>query len=181
MMSSMSVGYCQCGCGELAPIAPKTDKRFGWVKGQPKQFIHNHHLYRTDPLYIEEDRGYATPCWAWQRALNTQGHAQITVDGKAYLAHKYFYEKRYGPVQPGMHLHHRCEQRDCTNIEHLTPLSPAEHARIRKTTKLTCEDVLEMRRLYAEGNISYSQLGKFFGVSTMSAHYSVNKAKVKGG
>lgn len=34
---------CACGCGEPAPISKTTDKRFGWVRGQPKRFIHNHH------------------------------------------------------------------------------------------------------------------------------------------
>ena len=33
---------CECGCGGLAPIAPKTDHARGWVRGQPKRFIHHH-------------------------------------------------------------------------------------------------------------------------------------------
>lgn len=39
----MSVKLCECGCGLPAPIATYTDKRYGWIKGQPKRFIHNHH------------------------------------------------------------------------------------------------------------------------------------------
>ena len=34
---------CECGCGQPAPIATYTSKKYGWVKGQPKRFIHNHH------------------------------------------------------------------------------------------------------------------------------------------
>ena len=34
---------CECGCGQPAPIATYTSEKYGWVKGQPKRFIHNHH------------------------------------------------------------------------------------------------------------------------------------------
>lgn len=33
---------CECGCGEPAPIATRTDPRFGYVKGQPVRYIHGH-------------------------------------------------------------------------------------------------------------------------------------------
>ena len=33
---------CECGCGQQAPIATKTDRKYGWVKGQPKRFILGH-------------------------------------------------------------------------------------------------------------------------------------------
>ncbi len=37
-------GYCQCGCGQKAPTAKYNFPERGWVKGQPKRFIHNHHM-----------------------------------------------------------------------------------------------------------------------------------------
>lgn len=37
-------GLCQCGCGQPAPIAAQTNRTRGWVKGQAKRFIKNHHL-----------------------------------------------------------------------------------------------------------------------------------------
>ena len=33
---------CECGCGNPAPIARQTDKSRGYVKGQPRRFVHNH-------------------------------------------------------------------------------------------------------------------------------------------
>jgi hypothetical protein len=36
-------GLCECGCGQPAPIAKYDSKRWGWIKGQPEHFIHNHH------------------------------------------------------------------------------------------------------------------------------------------
>jgi hypothetical protein len=36
------IKLCRCGCGEPAPIAAKTSKRDGHVKGQPCDFIQGH-------------------------------------------------------------------------------------------------------------------------------------------
>ena len=33
---------CDCGCGEPAPIAPRNNKRRGWIKGEPIRFIWGH-------------------------------------------------------------------------------------------------------------------------------------------
>lgn len=33
---------CECGCGQPAPIAPVTNSRRGWFKGQSKRFISGH-------------------------------------------------------------------------------------------------------------------------------------------
>lgn len=41
---SVPEGYCHCGCGLKAPIAKYNSPQYGWVKGQPKRFIHNHHM-----------------------------------------------------------------------------------------------------------------------------------------
>lgn len=34
---------CECGCGNPAPIAKATNKKWGHVKGQPSRFVHGHH------------------------------------------------------------------------------------------------------------------------------------------
>ncbi len=34
---------CECGCGELVPIAKQADKRYGHIKGEPVRFIRGHH------------------------------------------------------------------------------------------------------------------------------------------
>jgi len=40
------VKLCECGCGNPAPIAKKTEKRFGWIRGQPTRFICGHNSWK---------------------------------------------------------------------------------------------------------------------------------------
>lgn len=37
-----SVKLCDCGCGQPAPIAPRNNKKRGWIKGEPIRFIWGH-------------------------------------------------------------------------------------------------------------------------------------------
>lgn len=47
-------GLCKCGCGEKTPLAKRTYGKWGHVKGQPIDFIHNHH--RNGIKHTEESR-----------------------------------------------------------------------------------------------------------------------------
>lgn len=35
-------GFCRCGCGLKTIISSKTDRKYGWVKGEPKRFLSGH-------------------------------------------------------------------------------------------------------------------------------------------
>lgn len=35
---------CECGCGLAAPIASRTDSKYGAIKGRPRRFIHGHRI-----------------------------------------------------------------------------------------------------------------------------------------
>lgn len=43
-MTEISYGYCHCGCGEKTNIAQYTDPKYGWMKGEPLKYLHNHHF-----------------------------------------------------------------------------------------------------------------------------------------
>jgi hypothetical protein len=40
----MNTGICECGCGGKTGIAVESSTEKGWVRGQPKRFIKNHHV-----------------------------------------------------------------------------------------------------------------------------------------
>jgi hypothetical protein len=46
-MGPKSSKPCECGCGETAPLATVTNRKWGHVKGQPLRFIHGHHTRRV--------------------------------------------------------------------------------------------------------------------------------------
>ena len=65
--SSQDVALCQCGCGQPAPIAPRNNKRRGWIKGQPIRFIWGHgrrkpinvrHPGRKPTLFVEMEQRF---------------------------------------------------------------------------------------------------------------------------
>ena len=46
---AVSVKLCECGCGKPAPLAKLTNRRLGYVKGQPVRFIKGHNRRHGQP------------------------------------------------------------------------------------------------------------------------------------
>lgn len=69
-----------------------------------------------------------TGCWEWHGTRHPQGHGMTTIDGKPWYVHRLTYSVFIGPIPKGKHLHHTCHNQPCCNPEHVTPLTPGEHA-----------------------------------------------------
>jgi hypothetical protein len=162
-MDTIPEGFCQCGCGEKTNIAKKNHTVFGFVKGKPYHYIQNHHK-RKKTQYLEEDRGFDTPCWIWQLTLNQDGYARTYRRGTT-LAYKAYYERVHGPVPDGLQLDHLCCQRDCVNPYHLEAVTNIENTRRGKSTKLNPDKVRRIRELARTTNLTYEAIGKLFGIS----------------
>lgn len=50
--------FCECGCGELSPIAATTSRKWNHVAGQRTRFIKGHHLRQPTP-----EISHADLCW----------------------------------------------------------------------------------------------------------------------
>lgn len=79
------------------------------------------------PWYIEEDRGYVTPCWMWQRHVRPTGYGQWTRQRITRQAHRAVYEEMVGPIPDGLTLDHLCRVRACVNPAHLEPVTVQEN------------------------------------------------------
>jgi len=129
------LGLCWCGCGERTNNATVTDASSGIVRGRPKRYINGHNRRLSPFEYLEEDRGYDTPCWIWQRSFTRFGYPSHQ-DG---FAHRVYFERRFGPVASGLVLDHLCRVPACVNPEHLEAVTNAENCRRGAKAKITME------------------------------------------
>lgn len=80
------------------------------------------------------DRSNPSGCWPWTGSRN-KGYGQFKINGRTVRAHRYAYERAYGPIPPGAHVHHMTEDEcvlgpACCNPEHMMAVTPAVHARV---------------------------------------------------
>lgn len=141
-------GYCECGCQTALPPG--------------RRFVHGHN--RRTPAaadYSIDENG----CWIWQRHRNRNGYGTTSRrrEGGSGLAHRVYYEARFGPVDASRDLDHICRNRACVNPDHLELVTHAENCRRGGYTKLSSEQVVGIRRAMAAG-ISQSELGRRYGV-----------------
>lgn len=74
-----------------------------------------------------------TDCWNWMRSFNAQGYGVCGLGRRNHgtaLAHRLSYELFFGPVNPGLVIHHYCENSRCLNPDHMTKMTRADHARL---------------------------------------------------
>jgi hypothetical protein len=59
-------------------------------------------------------------CWEWQGVRSPLGYGRYYPEMGAKLqSHRHAYELARGPIPPGMHVLHRCDNPPCCNPDHL--------------------------------------------------------------
>ena len=157
---------CECGCGRPAPVAQRTDRTRGYVRGEPMRFIIGHNKRKPGARYVETDCGFTSPCWIWQLSKIGAGYGRLQRDGVKHLAHRWYYEQRFGPVPDGLELDHLCGRKDCVNPDHLEPVTHVENVRRGNLPKLTAEAVAEIRGAEA----SDAELAETFSVAEVTVN-----------
>jgi hypothetical protein len=155
-------GYCECGCGGLAPVATKDEPRKGWIKGQAKRFIHGHNQ-RKPERYEVRDCGYTTSCWVWQGARNSMGYGAIREGRHTRPAHRVYYERVHGSVDAPS-LDHLCRNPPCVNPDHLEPVTDAENTRRGNTAKITMNIAEDIRARIGRGEVQ-ADIARSYGIS----------------
>lgn len=160
MRDGTEARLCACGCGEAAPLAVKTNRRYGHTKGQPVRFVRGHARRLSGVPYLEQDTGYETACWIWQRARNRAGYGQA-FDGRMMRpAHRVYYEREHGEVSKGLVLDHLCRMRACVNPAHLEPVTHRENIRRGKVTKSgkSAAKTAQTRKQVLDGSVTWLEL-----------------------
>lgn len=155
-------GLCQCGCGQKTNLAPKDDPRPATlaVKGTPLRFIKGH---QRRPAPVDYNIDSITGCWIWTGAQSPRGYTKKGIGGKRIQAHRYMWEKFNGPIPEGMVMDHLCRNPSCANPDHLEPVTHTENVRRGNSTKLTVDQVREIRAL-AE-SCTRTELARRYGLT----------------
>jgi hypothetical protein len=139
------------------------------------QGVKSGHVRLLDGFDASLDKTSKPGCWLWTRA-KSYGYGRLFVHGKGVMAHRHAYERQYGLIPDGLVVCHRCDEPSCCNPEHLFVGSQADNlADMRskrrgnicernRSAKLTQQQVDDIRRRYAAGGVSMSQLGRQVGV-----------------
>lgn len=131
-------------------------------------------------------------CWLWTACRTNQGYGQIKVGERLISVHRFSYELHHGAIPVGMFVCHTCDIRNCVNPAHLWLGTTADntHDMIAKgrriitkgdafvLTKVTDEQVSEIRSLWATGRYLQREIAVMFGVNrTHVCNIVNNKAR----
>lgn len=119
-------------------------------------------------------------CWIWNGHLSEKGYGKFNIKSKQRIAHRVSYELFNGELKEGFFVCHQCDNPSCVNPEHLflgTPennvqdmLNKNRQAKGEKIarSKLTWNDVQEIRRLWNTGKYLYVDLARKFDYSAQN-------------
>lgn len=154
-----------------------------------KKFKSNRHDGKSYIIRFFEKIAYGiSDCWFWIGSQNKHGYGQVGLLGEN-KAHRLSWILFKGEIPKGLKVLHKCDIRNCVNPNHLFLGTQIENirdmdskGRRRPSTKSAEKNpmskldrnlVKEMRLLYSDTDLSYKNIGKIFGISTMTAFRAI--------
>lgn len=129
--------------------------------------------------FREKFRKVDSGCWIWEAGQHPDGYGLIWDGERSARAHRVSYEIQEGEIPEGAYILHECDNPPCVNPDHLyvgnqqdnmddakdsgsfdNQVSGEEHP----DSKLTEEDVEEIRSKYENPEVSTYDLSEEYGV-----------------
>ena len=129
----------------------------------------------------------SSECWEWQGKRYSNGYGSFCCVGQMFLAHRASYQLFNGDLDHRL-VCHNCDNPRCVNPKHLFLGTAHDNAQDRLTkgrcnpargsqagkSKLTEQDVIEIRRLQSDG-MFHEHIASKFGVSIPQITRIVNR------
>lgn len=121
-------------------------------------------------------------CWFWDGARNPQGYGKIFVQGSPYMStHRLAWILTHGQIKDGLSVLHKCDTPSCVRPSHL--FTGTQSANMRDCSKkgrlkfpdnrgekygaakLNTPNVLKIRELCKNGDLTHKEIAKRFNIS----------------
>jgi len=130
-------------------------------------------------------------CWLWTANRQKAGYGRFWAEGATVSAHRFAYVLAYGVIPTGMDVCHRCDNPSCVRPSHLwlgthddnmadktakgrAPKGDGNGSRTHPErlqrgeqhhgAKLTTPEVVAIRALHAAGGMTYTAIGRRYGM-----------------
>lgn len=152
-----------------------------WLKGKIRTGPYAR-MEWGEKFWLFVGRGSGDACWEWQGKRFPNGYGCFLVSTVGKLAHRVSYEIHTGHPPGDLKVCHQCDNPSCVNPNHLFLGTTMEniHDAIQKgrkavlrgekssVSKLTKEQVIEIRRLYNVDGLPAPEISARFNISTQS-------------
>ena len=141
---------------------------------------------KSDPIerFLAKVKKVDSGCFEWQAGLARGGYGKFRLPHKTTTAHRFAYETFVSPIPQGLQVLHRCDNRKCTNPEHLfigtaqDNVADMDEKKRRKTrATLAAEDIKVIQQMLNDRH-SQQHIADTFKVSqSVISRIKLNKTQ----
>jgi hypothetical protein len=117
--------------------------------------------------------GVKSKCWLWLGSVTDQGYGRFKVGGETYQVSRYAWREKGKPDPGELTVSTRCQNKLCVRHLHLKSRAQIMASVTRRwasgedshLARTTAERVLQLRKVYAKGDLTQAMLAEMFGLS----------------